>query len=91
MTVKISQDTNYINSIRDAATRIITASNIAQAEWNSCFGGAGRLPDTAFTDNNAGLVKADIENTINAITQLNAWLDEPGYDRRANLMAVAQI
>jgi hypothetical protein len=92
MTVQTAQDTSYINNVRNAATAVIQAANasaINEAEWNTTFGGSTRLLDAGFTDNNAGLVKADIQRAKDVLTQLNAWLDEAGQNRRGYLMVVA--
>jgi len=91
-TVQLQQDASYINSVRAAATSIISACNIAiidNAEWNSLFGGSGRLGSESFTDSNTGLAKADIENAKNVLVQINAFLDSESV--RGYLMAVANI
>lgn len=94
MTVQLEQDKNYINQVRDHATLLwMAALGGAQdiSEWNNCFGGGARLLGEAFINPNDGLEKANIENAANILTDLNTWLDEPGFDRRANLMKVAKI
>ena len=93
MTVQLEQDKNYIEKVRDHATKLWMAAEggaLDGEEWNSCFGAEARLAEP-FSDPNDGLTKTDIENAVNLITALNTWLDEAGYDRRVNLMKVAKI
>jgi len=94
MTVKIAQDISFINTVRGAGTAVLEAANTAQTiqgEWNSCFGGAGRLAVESFIENNEGLTKTDIDTAIGVLIGLNTWLDEAGPGRRAALMAIMNM
>jgi len=98
MTVQLTQDLDYVSDVRSSATQVINASNmgvISQAEWNSTFGGAGRVDAACFTDSpdtgNGGLNKANISDALAVLTALNTWLDEAGMDRRKNLMTVIKV
>ena len=91
MTAQTTNDLGYISFIRNHATNVLEEASAgveANTDWNSCYGGATRLPPEIFTDANGGLVKVDIEHAKDVLAALNAWLDVEGENRRTYLMAV---
>jgi len=90
--VLIQQDQDYIQDVRESASKLIQIANlgiILNTSWNNCFGGSGRLVAESFGD--TGLVKADIEAAMNALAGLTTLISasrpalekvfDPAYNR----------
>lgn len=91
MSAPIDQDKQFIAYVRNHSTYTLNAADAgvnANSDWNSLYGGSGRLATESFTGGDEGLTKTDIENAKNVIYALNAWLDEGGTNRRSYLMKV---
>jgi hypothetical protein len=78
MAYDLTQDQQFIKDVRDFSSVLLQVADkglALQEEWNSNFGGAGRLQSGSFLGNDSGLNKTDISNGLSVIYGLNAWLD----------------